>query len=108
MMLDAARLHCALVGIFERRRQQVFRIASLTRRRIGRYRTGSWQRRPASARICARVMLKLRHCSIPCWQATLMADEIPRNLRGCEFIEIGGDRRERSGIEHIATPSVPS
>jgi hypothetical protein len=40
---------------------KVFRIAYLPRRRIGRYRTESWQRRSASTRTCARAMLRLWH-----------------------------------------------
>jgi hypothetical protein len=54
-------------------------------------------------------MLKLPCCSIPYWQTARLADGIRSRLHGSDsFIEIVGDRPERSGADTIATPSAPS
>ena len=109
MVLDAARLRRALVGVFEGRRQQGLPDRLPPRRRIGRYRIESWQRRSASPRTCARAMLKLRRCSIPHWQTARLADGIRRRLHGSDsFVEIVVDIPERSGAETIATRSARS
>jgi nucleotidyltransferase AbiEii toxin of type IV toxin-antitoxin system len=65
MVLDAARLRSALVGVFEGRRQQDLPDRFRPPPTDWRYRTGSWSKKSASTRIYARAMLTPRPCSIP-------------------------------------------